>query len=174
MIRVGATLLTTVVAGALLTQSASAQAAASPRDSVKATIAGATISIDYGRPFKRGRAIMDSLVPYGAVWRTGANKATHLTTTKSLMFGSAMIPPGTYTLYTVPGKDSWKLVINKETGQWGTSYDQAKDLARVDMKVEALPSVVEQFTIKLLPKGSNGVLRLEWDKTAAVAEFMVH
>lgn len=146
----------------------------SPRDSLKVTIAGAEVSVNYGRPSKRGRVVMDSLVKFGEVWRTGANQATHFTTTKSLMFGSAMVPAGTYTLYTVPGKDGWKLVINKQTGQWGTEYHQEQDLVRVDMKTETLPAVVEQFTITIKPQGSGGVIRLEWERTAASAAFMVH
>jgi len=154
--------------------SAVAQQKASPRDSVKATIGGGTVSINYGRPSMRGREIMGGLVPWGQVWRTGANEATTLVTTKALMFGSVMVPAGTYTLYTLPGKDGWKLIINKQTGQWGTEYHQEQDLARVDMKVEALTAPVEMFTIKIEPKGGSGILRLEWEKTAAVVSFMAH
>lgn len=172
MNRFGMVLTVAVMSG--VAGSASAQQKASPRDSVKATIGGATVSINYGRPSMRGRTIMGELVPWGQVWRTGANEATTLVTTKSLMFGSAMIPAGTYTLYTVPAKDGWKLIINKQTGQWGTEYHQEQDLIRVDMKVEALTAPVEMFTIKIESKGTGGTLRLEWEKTAAVAAFQVH
>jgi hypothetical protein len=146
---------------------------ASPRDSVKTSIGGAEVSVNYGRPSKRGRAIMDSLVPFGAVWRTGANQATHFKTTKSLVIGSTLVPAGRYTLYTVPGKAGWKLIVNKQTGQWGTEYHQEQDLARIDMKVETLPSMVEQFEIKIIPQGSGGLIRLEWEKTAASVAFVV-
>lgn len=151
-----------------------AQQPASPRDTTRATVAGANVYIDYGRPSKRGREIFGGLVPWGQVWRTGANQATHLVTDKSLMFGSLMVPAGTYTIYTVPAQDGWKLIINKQTGQWGTSYDQKQDLGRVDMKVSTLPSPVEQFTIRIEARGANGVLRMEWDRTAAEIPFMVH
>ncbi len=172
MNRFGMVLAMAVVSG--VAGSASAQQKASPRDSVKATVGGATVSINYGRPSMRGRTIMGDLVPWGQVWRTGANEATTLVTTKSLMIGSAMIPAGTYTLYTVPAKDGWKLIINKQTGQWGTEYHQEQDLTRVDMKVEALTAPVETFTIKIESKGTGGTLRFEWEKTAAVAAFQVH
>lgn len=152
----------------------SAQQQASPRDTTRATIAGANVLIDYGRPSMRGRKIMGDLVPFGAVWRTGANAATTLVTDKNLMFGNTMVPPGTYTLYSLPTASGWKLIINRQTGQWGTAYDEAQDLARIDMKVEPLAAPVELFTIKLAPRGSMGELRLEWEKTAAVVPFMVH
>jgi hypothetical protein len=167
-------LLAAVLGGALVPAASAQQKLASPRDSTKATIAGATIAIDYGRPSKRGREIFGGLVPFDRVWRTGANEATTLVTDKPLMFGSLMVPAGKYTLWTVPGKAGWKLVINKQTGQWGTNYDQAQDLGRVDMKVETLASPVEQMVIKLQPAAGGGVLRIEWDKTAAVVPFMVH
>jgi hypothetical protein len=85
-----------------------------------------------------------------------------------------MVPAGTHTIYTLPGATGWKLIINKQTGQWGTEYDPAQDLGRVDMKVEKLTTAVEQFTIKVVPSARGGVLRLEWDMTAAVVPFMVH
>ena len=88
-------------------------------------------------PSMRGRKIMGGLVPYDKVWRTGANAATTLKTTAALDFGGTLVPAGTYTLYTLPGEKGWKLIINKQTGQWGTQYDQAQDLARVDLKVDA-------------------------------------
>jgi len=146
----------------------------SPRDTTRADIGGASVLIDYGRPSMRGRVIMGGLVPWDAVWRTGANAATTLVSDKPLMIGTAMIPAGTYTIYTVPGKSAWQLVINKQTGQWGTEYHEDQDLVRIDMKVEALAAAVEQFTIKLVPAGGTAVLRLEWEKTAAVVPVMTH
>lgn len=160
--------------GSAPTLSAQQQPPASPRDTTRATVAGADILVDYGRPYKRGREIFGGLVPYGEVWRTGANQATHLVTSKGLMFGNAMVPAGTYTIYTIPAKDGWKLIINKQTGQWGTSYDQGQDLGRFDMTVSALPETVEQFTIKIQPRRGGGVIRMEWDRTAAEIPFMVH
>lgn len=147
---------------------------ASPRDSLSVSIGGAQITVNYGRPSKRGRAVFDSLVPYGSVWRTGANAATAFTTTKPLMIGSLMVPAGSYTLFTIPGKASWQLIVNKQTGQWGLEYDATKDLGRVEMKVETLPAVVEMMAIKVVPGAKGGVLRVEWDRTAATVAFVVH
>jgi hypothetical protein len=163
-----------LTAAALMGVTASLDAQSSPRDTTRASVGGATVVVDYGRPSKRGRDIFGGLVPYGEVWRTGANQATHFVTDKPLMFGSLMVPAGTYTIYTLPGSTSWKLIINKQTGQWGTAYDQAQDLGRVDMKVEKLAAAVEQFTIKVVPNASGGVVRLEWDTSAATVPFMVH
>jgi len=139
------------------------QAPLSPRDTTKATVGGATVLIDYGRPSKRGRVIFGGLEAYGKVWRTGANAATTLVTDKPLTIGSLAVPAGTYTLYTLLNKDRWKLIVNKQTGQWGTAYDEKQDLGRTDMTMEELPTVVETFTIKI----QGGRLRLEWDQTAA-------
>jgi hypothetical protein len=163
-----------LTAAALMGVTASLDAQSSPRDTTRASVGRATVVVDYGRPSKRGRDIFGGLVPYGEVWRTGANQATHFVTDKPLMFGSLMVPAGTYTIYTLPGSTSWKLIINKQTGQWGTAYDQAQDLGRVDMKVEKLAAAVEQFTIKVVPNDKGGVVRLEWDTSAAVVPFMVH
>ena len=144
------------------------QAPASPRDTAQMTIAGQRIMVDYGRPYMRGRAIMGGLVPYGQVWRTGANAATTFVTQVPLRIGSTDVPPGTYTLYTLPGEREWQLIINRQTGQWGTEYDQAQDLARVPMRVERTAGPVEQFTIALQPGGGNVLnLVLEWENTRA-------
>jgi hypothetical protein len=167
-------LLAGLTAAALVGLAGPLDAQSSPRDTTRASVGGATIMVDYGRPSKRGRDIFGGLVPYSEVWRTGANQATHLVTDKPLMFGSVMVPAGTHTIYTLPGATGWKLIINKQTGQWGTEYDPAQDLGRVDMKVEKLATAVEQFTIKVVPDARGGVLRLEWDMTAAVVPFMVH
>ena len=96
---------------------------------------GKTVTIQYSRPSMRGRKIFGGLVPYDQVWRTGANAATSLKTDVDLTIGGANVPAGSYTLYTLPGMNSWKLIINKQTGQWGTEYSEGQDLARVDMKV---------------------------------------
>jgi len=146
----------------------------SPRDSAVADVGGAHVVVDYGRPFKRGRTIMGDVVPYGQVWRTGANAATGLTTNRELVIGGATVPAGSYTLWTVPGADGWKLVINRQTGQWGTEYDEAQDLARVDMQVRRTAAPVEQFTIRVEPNGAGaGVFRLSWDDTEAFVPFTV-
>lgn len=134
---------------------------ASPRDTARGTVAGVDVLVDYGRPSKRGRAIFaaDGLVPYGRVWRTGANAATTLVTSGPLMVGQTTLPAGTYTLYSVPAADGWQLVVNRQTGQWGTEYDQTKDVARIPMQVTTLSAPVEQFTIAVEP----AALVMRWD-----------
>lgn len=150
------------------------QAPASPRGEASVTIAGKKISIDYGRPFAKGRKIMGDLVPYDQVWRTGANKATHLTTEADLMFGNVLVPKGTYTLFTLPSEKGWKLIINKHTGQWGIPYKyESEELARIDMKVTKLPAAVEQFTIALTAAKNGGTLKLDWEMTSASVNFTV-
>ncbi|HEX2209536.1 MAG TPA: DUF2911 domain-containing protein [Longimicrobium sp.] len=141
---------------------------ASPRDTAEMRYADERIYVDYGRPYMRGRTIMGGLVPYGQVWRTGANEATHFVTPRDLRIGGTTVPAGTYTLYTLPGASEWQLIINRQTGQWGTEYDQAQDLARIPMRVERTPTPVEQFTIELRPGGGNVLnLAMMWENTRA-------
>jgi hypothetical protein len=153
---------------------AEAQQQASPRDSVHAVIGGATIHIDYGRPAKRGRDIFGGLVPWNEPWRTGANQPTTITTTQDLAFGTYTLPAGTYALYTLPTPTAWKLIIHAPVPRWGIPYPgEANDLTRLDMTVNELPTVVEQFTIKVEPQGNGGVLAVEWDRTRATIPFTV-
>lgn len=135
----------------------------SPPDSVRATVGGASVAINYQRPSKRGRVIFGGVVPWDAVWRTGANTATSFTTDRDLNLGGVPVPAGSYTLWSIPGRTGWQLVINKQTGQWGTVYDQEQDLARIPMTVERLTAPVEQFTIAI----ADGRLSLAWDDTRA-------
>ena len=147
---------------------------ASPHEKAQATVDGASVAIEYGRPYMKGRKIVGGLVPFDKVWRTGADEATTLTTDKTLTFGSLSVPAGKYTLYTVPGEKEWTLIVNKQTGQWGTQYDQAQDLARVDLKVAATTAPVEQFTITLAGTGAAaGLLTMEWENTKLTIPFTV-
>jgi hypothetical protein len=138
----------------------------SPRDSVKATVGTAHLAVDYGRPSKRGRRIFGDVVPWGKVWRTGANAATGFTTDVDLDVNGTTVPAGSYTLWTLPTPQGTKLIVNKQTGQWGTEYDPKQDLARIDVATRKLPQPVEQFTITVEPGGTGGVLRMSWDDTA--------
>ena|SRR5271165_4640048 len=134
---------------------------------------GKTITIDYSRPSMRGRKIFGGLVPYGQVWRTGANSATSLKTDANLTIGGASVPAGSYTLYTIPDEKSWKLIINKETGQWGTEYSEKDDLARVEMKVSKNASPTEQFTIAFDQTGTgSAVLKLDWADTTGKVDVV--
>jgi hypothetical protein len=147
------------------------QQPASPRKSAEMVLNGKKISVDYGAPSMRGRKIFGGLVPYDQVWRFGANKATHFTSDADLMFGAVAVPKGTYTLYIWPTDKGLKLIINKQTGQWGTQYDQGQDLARIDMKVEKTMAPVEMMVISLAPAGKGGVLKMEWENTSASVNF---
>ncbi|HYU28757.1 MAG TPA: DUF2911 domain-containing protein [Gemmatimonadales bacterium] len=137
----------------------------SPRDTARATIGGAEVSIDYSRPSRRGRDIFGALEPWNKVWRTGANAATQFTTPVDLVIGGATVPAGKYTLWTLPTPTGWKLIINKQTGQWGTEYHPEQDLVRVDAKVETLAAPVEQFTIAFEPASAPTAITFTWDKT---------
>lgn len=144
----------------------------SPRKQAEAKLGnGKTVSVDYGAPSMRSRKIMGALVPYDKVWRTGANEATKFHTDSDLTVGGTKVPAGDYTLYTLPSANGWKLIINKQTGQWGTEYDQSKDLARIDMNVAKTPAPVEQMEIKLEPKGGDVVLHTIWENTDASVDL---
>jgi len=145
--------------------------ALSPADSVKTTIAGAALAVRYSRPSMRGRVIFGSVVPWNRVWRTGANAATTLETSADLIMGGATIPAGQYSLWTIPAPSGWTLIVNRNTGQWGTEYDEKYDLARLEMKVERPAQPVEQFTIAIEPRDPGGVLKLEWERTRAWIPF---
>ncbi|HEU0298394.1 MAG TPA: DUF2911 domain-containing protein [Longimicrobium sp.] len=148
----------------------------SPRDSVVGRIGGADVSVAYGRPSMRGRRIVGQVVPYGQVWRTGANEATHFRTDRDLMFGDARVPAGSYTLWSVPGPEGWTIIFNRQTGQWGTVYDPAQDLARIPAQSRSTSGPpVEQMTLSIEPDecGGGGVLAMEWENTRVQAPFTV-
>jgi Protein of unknown function (DUF2911) len=149
---------------------------ASPHEQTSAVIAGKKITIEYGRPYKKDRQIFGGLVPYGKVWRTGADEATKLTTEADLMLGIIHVPKGTYSMFTVPDAKQWTLVLNKVPDQPGAyEYDQSKDLGRTPMKVQTVSAPVEQFTITIEPgSGNRGTLKMAWDTTVATASMMVH
>jgi hypothetical protein len=135
----------------------------SPHETTEVTLKGKEITIDYGRPFLKGRKVGQELAPYGKVWRTGADEATVLTSEIDLSIGGVKVPAGKYTIYTLPSEGTWKLIINKQTGQWGTKYDESQDLGRVDMRKSALPAPVEQFTISFDRKNEGTAdLNLDW------------
>ena len=149
--------------GAAQTHGKANAAPLSPPAKASAMVAGASITIDYSAPSVRGRKIFGGLVPYGEVWRTGANAATTLKTTANLKIGSLMVPAGMYTLYTMPGADAWKLIVNKQTGQWGTVYHADQDLGRVDLKVAKNAAPVEKMKIEFThTHGAMTTLHIVW------------
>ncbi len=146
----------------------------SGRAEASATVEGATIAVDYGQPLKRDRAIWGALVPWGEVWRTGANQATHFSTDRDLVLGGLSVPAGRYTLYTIPEPDGGLLIVNRQTGQGGTTYNEEQDLGRVVMTRSALNETVEAFTIVIEPTGeASGRLALRWGEDAFVVPFAV-
>jgi hypothetical protein len=148
--------------------------AMSPPDTVRSTVGAAKIEVAYSRPFKRGRVIFGSdVVPWNQVWRTGANAATQLTTSSDLMFGTKLLPAGKYTLWTLPTPSGAKLIINSQTGQWGTDYDATKDFARLDLTTRTLSAPVDQFTIAVVPQGNGGAVKLSWDTTEYSIPFTI-
>jgi Protein of unknown function (DUF2911) len=182
-----------VVAATLVSStSAMAQAAKkkqrqriSPHETITATIDGDEVKLVYGRPYTKDpksgemRKIWGGLVPYGRVWRTGADEATLLTTATPIEIGGAPLAAGTYSLFTVPAEDgSAKLVINKKTGQWGIPYNEANEkaneLARVDLKKTSLDKKVDQFTMAIEPlSAGGGELKMMWENTQYSVPFTV-
>jgi hypothetical protein len=147
----------------------------SPRDSIDLVFNGKRLSLNYGRPSVRGRKIMGGVVPYGIVWRTGANAATSFSTQTDLVLAGTKIPRGTYTLYTLPSPKQWKLIINKQTGQWGTVYNEKFDLARIPLKKKTLKQSEEKFTISLERTTDRaGLMKLVWEKTQLSIDFQVN
>ena len=136
----------------------------SPPGTAEVTLKGKKIIIEYSRPYLKGRHVGKELAPYGEVWRTGANEATSLVTETDLNIGGTKVPAGKYTIYSLPSEGTWKLIINKQTGQWGTEYKQDQDLARIDMQKSALAQPVEQFTISFDKKSDTTAnLNLDWE-----------
>ena len=122
----------------------------------------------------RGRKIFGGLVPYGQVWRAGANDATALTTEADLDMNGLKVPAGSYTLYVLPEANQWQLIVSKQTGQWGTEYNQERDLGRVKMTMSKASAPVETYKMTLSSAGGNkGKLTLEWENTAASVPFTV-
>jgi Protein of unknown function (DUF2911) len=129
---------------------------------------GKSVTVDYSSPRLKGRTVGQEVAPYGEVWRTGANESTTFVTTADITVGGVSVPAGHYTLFTIPNKDKWVLIISKKTGEWGTNYPgPSNDLARIDMKVSTLPSPAENFTISFGKTANGGTLNFEWGTTRA-------
>lgn len=149
-----------------------AQEAIPPRPSPLAVVSckykDSYLKITYSQPHKRGREVFGGLVPYGQVWRLGANEATEFTTTREIFINGQFLPAGTYSLFAIPEKDKWIMIINKETGQWGSyNYNQAKDVRRFDIATRVLQGdlVYEPFTISIEQKNNKADIIFTWDKT---------
>jgi len=133
---------------------------------------GKNITVDYSSPRMKGRKIFGGLVPYGQVWRAGANEATTFVSDTNLSVGGKDVPAGSYTIFAIPDPDKWTLIISKKTGEWGVPYPgQENDLARTDMKVSKASGPVENFTIGFDQQGSTCTLRMEWETTRATVDL---
>jgi DUF2911 family protein len=143
----------------------------SPLDSLTFTVAKQPVKLCYGRPSSRGRTMLGgAAVPYGKLWRTGANEPTIFFTPVALTVAGIAVPPGTYSLYTVPGASEWEIIVNRSTKQWGeesnyTPEVRAQEVGRAKVKSEAVKQPIETFTIRSENAGSGATLVMEWEKT---------
>jgi DUF2911 family protein len=177
--RIAALVIVTILSSVLSAEAQ--QKRVSPHDTISTVIDGNRVTLVYGRPYTKDprsgemRKIWGGLVPFDKVWRTGSDEATLLITQQPLVIGDTTVPAGAYTLFTLPDENGTsKLIINKQLGQWGLQYDEKQDLARVDMKKDALDQPVDQFTMALEknPAG-GGVIKLSWEKTQFSVPFTV-
>jgi hypothetical protein len=163
-----------VIAGGLAWIASAQRPVLSPPTTASVTIEGKTIKIDYGAPSARGRKVMGGLVPYGEVWSTGANDQTSIMTEADLDINGMKLPKGNYTLYTLPTEKDWKLIVNKQTGQFHTEYHPDRDFGRVPMNVKSLAEPVETLRFQLTSNGGNkGTLAIAWEKTEVSVPFTV-
>ncbi len=169
--RIAAVLLTAALSATAFAQMGGSRP--SPSASASCDLGGGkTVKIDYSSPRMKGRKIYGELVPFGEVWRTGANEATTFVPSADINVGGKAVPAGKYTIFTVPSADKWTLIVNKKTGEWGIPYKYESDeLVRADMKVSALPSPVENFTIAFDKNGSGCTMRIDWEKTRASVDI---
>ena len=147
----------------------------SPHESVSATVGGAEMTIEYGRPYMRGRTIFGGLVPYQRVWCPGADAATTLDSTRPLQLGHLAVPPGPHTIWILPTPDVWTLIVSKEPSGFHTLYNSSADLGRIELRKRALPAPVEQltFTIAKNAGGTGGSIAMTWETTEVSVPFTV-
>ena len=145
----------------------------SPAESASCDLGGGkSIKTDYSSPRVKGRKIYGDLVPFGQVWRTGANEATTFVTSSDVTVGGKAVPAGSYTIFTVPTAGKWTLIVNKKTGEWGIPYKYESDeLARIDMKASKLPSPLENFTISYAKSGNGCTMQIDWESTRASVDI---
>jgi hypothetical protein len=177
-----ASVCTLIAAALLCTMPAQAQQIrVSPHETISAVIDTNRVTIVYGRPYSKDpkgdqiRKIWGALVPYDKPWRLGADEATLLVTQLPIVIGNTTVPPGAYTLFFLPvAEGTSKLIINKQIGQWGLTYDEKQDFARVDAKKEPLDKAADQFTMSIVKNPSGGgIIRLMWENTQFSIPFMV-
>lgn len=136
----------------------------SPAAVVSMRYKDAYVKITYGQPYKRGREIFGNLVPYGKVWRTGANEATEITVTKDIRLNGTLLKAGTYSLFTIPDKEKWTIIINSDIGLWGAyNYNEKMDVMRFQVPVAAADKLYEPFTITFEQRNDSADLLFIWD-----------
>ena len=145
----------------------------SPRQTTRQRVGSANLWLDYSRPAMRGRPIWGALVPWGQVWRMGANDAAHLATDRTLQIGDITVEPGTYTLFLLPTEQQWTLVVNRATGISGLEHDPAQDVGRTVLRTESLAAPAESFTIQVEGAGADPRLAIQWDRTRATVPLRV-
>lgn len=148
----------------------------SPEAVAETSNGGVNVKVTYSKPGKKGRHIFGreqdkALLPYGKVWRTGANEATIIEIGEGVSIAGEPVKPGSYSLYSIPDQGSWKIILNSDVGQWGTEYNDGKNVLTVEVPIRVKPSVQELFTIYFedIPNGSNMIL--SWDQTEAIVPF---
>lgn len=171
-------ILSMVMLSIVLTSTSHAQQVPNPRVSptmISAmTVDGAYIKVVYGMPFKRDRQVFGGLVPYGQVWRTGANEATEITLTKDVEFHGNVVPAGHYSLFTIPNENEWTVIFNRELGLWGAfNYKEEHDVVRFTVPTEALADEWEAFRILLVNDEGNTTLQMKWENTGITIPFSV-
>lgn len=146
----------------------------SPKSTLSQTVGTTDITVVYHRPGLKGRTL-ESLITEGKVWRTGANEATEITFSKDVKIGGKELPAGTYSLYTIPGKTQWSIIINSKLS-WGTQYDQDKDVLRFTVSTSLSEHATETFTINISDisdAGTNANLELLWGNVIVKAPIVV-
>lgn len=163
-----ASLMVCLVLLCSIAASAQEKAPASPPANASAKIGAADVSVKYSSPSVKGRKVWGELVPYGQVWRTGANEATTITFSKDVTVEGQPLKAGTYALFTIPAENEWTIVFNKTAKQWGAfKYDEAQDALRVKVKPTAAKAINERMKIDVAPKGKNaGVVTIMWENVA--------
>ncbi len=149
---------------------------ASPFSKLEQKVGLTDIKIEYSRPSKNNRDVFGKVVPMNEIWRTGANENTKFTCSDAIVFGTDTLKAGTYALYTKPGQNSWEIIFYTDATNWGTpeKWDDTKVALKTTAKVNALPSVVESFTITIDNlKSESATMTLAWDKTSAAVSFKV-
>lgn len=137
----------------------------SPADTARFDQNGLSVQVDYCQPYKKDRVVFGQLVPYGKVWRTGANEATIFEVKQDVKIADKPLKAGKYSLWTIPNTDSWTIILNSQTGQWGTMYDDTKDVMRVNVPAGKTTETVEQFKIDFAPAAGGTDMQMRWENT---------